>query len=201
MATPQEDHESIARRVGAANLQAIRASTGLSQAQFAAAIGLSDRALRRYERGERELPQAARLAIIQVYKIDPLASDQLAAAVGLGDAELSPSATADTEVEEDFWVKLRREGLEFREQCYSPLGQRLLKVRDYAFFSAAVYFAAKQVALEFDLPLGFEINGIDWMFIGSFFVIALFLFSVVAELPVLKAARHILTGNRGRRAI
>lgn len=80
MATPQEDHESIARRVGAANLQAIRASTGLSQAQFAAAIGLSDRALRRYERGERELPQAARLAIIQVYKIDPLASDQLAAA-------------------------------------------------------------------------------------------------------------------------
>mgnify|MGYP001388508068 CR=1 FL=1 len=88
MATPQEDHESIARRVGAANLLAIRASTGLSQAQFAAAIGLSDRALRRYERGERELPQAARLAIIQLFKIDPLGGDQLAAEVGLGDADL-----------------------------------------------------------------------------------------------------------------
>tara|TARA_B100001765_G_C19363475_1_gene275776 strand:+ start:92 stop:319 length:228 start_codon:yes stop_codon:yes gene_type:complete len=71
----------------------------------------------------------------------------------------------------------------------------------YAFFSAAVYFTAKQVALELDLPLGIEINGIDWMFLGSFFVIALFLFSVVAELPLLKVARHILTGDRGRRAI
>lgn len=152
MATPQEDHESIARRVGAANLQAIRASTGLSQAQFAAAIGLSDRALRRYERGERELPQAARLAIIQVYKIDPLASDQLAAAVGLGDADLSPSATAETAVEESFWVKLRREGLESRERNYSPLAQHLLKARDYAFLSATLYFAAKHVALGLGLP-------------------------------------------------
>ncbi|MBL3566930.1 helix-turn-helix transcriptional regulator [Rhodovulum sulfidophilum] len=201
MATPQEDHESIARRVGADNLQAIRASTGLSQAQFAAAIGLSDRALRRYERGERELPQAARLAIIQVYKIDPLASDQLAAAVGLGDADLSPGATAETAVEESFWVKLRREGLEFREQNYSPLGQRLLKVRDYAFFSATMYFDAKHVALELGLPFGFVINGTDWAFIGAFCVIALFLFSVVAELPVLKVASHILTGGRGRRAL
>lgn len=201
MATPQEDHESIARRVGAANLLAIRASTGLSQAQFATAIGLSDRALRRYERGERELPQAARLAIIQVFKIDPLASDQLAAAIGLDGAELSPSATAETGVEESFWVKLRREGLESRERNYSPLGQHLLKARDYAFLSATLYFAAKHIALGLGLPFGFGVNGTDWAFIGAFCVIVLFLFSVVAELPVLKAARHILTGGRGRRAL
>lgn len=197
---PHEDHESIAQRVAAANLLAIRASTGLSQAQFAAAVGFSDRALRRYEHGERQLPQTARLAIIQLFKIDPLSGDQLAAAVGLGDAKLFPGAKAETGVEEGFWVKLRREGLEFREQCYSPLGQRLLKVRDYTFFSAAVYFASKQVALELDLPLGLEINGIDWMFLGSFFVIALFLFSVVGELPLLKVARYLLTGDKARRA-
>lgn len=88
MVTPQQDHESIARQIGANSLLAIRASTGLSQTQFAAIIGLSDRALRRYERGERELPQAARLAIIQLFKIDPLGGDQLAAEVGLGDADL-----------------------------------------------------------------------------------------------------------------
>ncbi|GGG69126.1 hypothetical protein GCM10011415_15560 [Salipiger pallidus] len=200
MVTPQEDHESIARRLGAANLLAIRASTGLSQAQFAAAIGLSDRTLRRYERGERELPLAARLAIIQVFKIDPLAGDQLAAAVGLRDADLSLGATAEPGVEESLWVKLRREGLEFRERNYSPLGQLLLKVRTCAFASATLYFAAMQIVLGLELSLGFATNGMIWAFIGAFCVIALFFFSVIGELPLLKVARYLLTGHKGRRA-
>ncbi|ETA51209.1 hypothetical protein [Ponticoccus alexandrii] len=102
-------------------------------------------------------------------------------------------------MEEDFWVKLRREGLEFRERNYSPLGQHLLKARDYAFLSATLYFAAKHVALGLGLPFGFGVNGTDWAFIGAFCVIVLFLFSVVAELPVLKAARYFLTSIKGHR--
>ena len=200
MVTPQQDHESIARQIGANSLLAIRASTGLSQTQFAAIIGLSDRALRRYERGERELPQAARLAIIQVFKIDPLAGDRLAAALGLGAAELSSGAMTQTGVEEDFWAELRQEVPKLRKQHYSPLGQLLLKARDCAFLSATIYFGAKHVALGLGLPFGFEINGTDWVFLGAFVVIMLLFSSVVAELPVLKGASHLLTMVRRRSA-
>ncbi|WP_282052744.1 helix-turn-helix domain-containing protein [Phaeobacter inhibens] len=201
MATPQEDHESIARQIGSANLLDLRASTGLSQAQFAAVIGLSDRALRRYERGERELPQAMRVAIIKAFKIDPLASDQLALELGLGGAKLSPSATTRTGMQGDFWVELKREGQDFREQNYSPLGQLFLKTRDCAYLSATMYFAAKHIALAFDLPFGFEINGIDWVFLGAFLVIVLLFSSVVAELPLLKIVRHLLTSVKDGRAL
>ena len=79
MASSDKHYESIARQIGATNLLALRMSSGMSQSHFATVIGLSDRALRRYERGERELPLTTRLAIIQAFKIDPLASDQLAA--------------------------------------------------------------------------------------------------------------------------
>jgi len=79
LASSDKHYESIARQIGATNLLALRMSSGMSQSHFATVIGLSDRALRRYERGERELPLTTRLAIIQAFKIDPLASDQLTA--------------------------------------------------------------------------------------------------------------------------
>ncbi|AXT44464.1 hypothetical protein D1821_18450 (plasmid) [Phaeobacter inhibens] len=64
-----------------------------------------------------------------------------------------------------------------------------------------MYFAAKHIALAFDLPFGFEINGIDWVFLGAFLVIVLLFSSVVAELPLLKIVRHLLTSVKDGRAI
>lgn len=199
MAGPDKDHESIARQVGAANLRALRTSTKLSQADFAAIIGLSDRALRRYERGERELPQATRIAIIHSYKIDPLSGHQLAAELGIDNAALFPDERTQT-APENFWVALRREGQKFRTQNYSPLGQRLLKVRDYVFLSATLYFTTKQITSAFGLPFGIEIDGIDWMFLGVSVVILALLSSVVAELPVLKIFKQLLWLRQFRRA-
>ena len=161
MASSEKHYGSIARQIGAANLLALRMSSGLSQSHFAAAIGLSDRALRRYERGERELPLTIRLAIIHEFKIDPLASDQLAAELGLGTTDLLPGAGEWKTKDESFWKTLRRESQDLRKRNYSPLGQRFLKIRDDAYVCATVYFAATNIAWAFGLPFGFEINGID----------------------------------------
>ncbi|MFP7675812.1 helix-turn-helix domain-containing protein [Marivita sp. S0852] len=196
---PSQDHyKSIARQVGAVNLLALRRSKGMSQSHLATAIGLSDRALRRYERGERELPQAARLAIIKAFKVDPLASNQLAVELGLGDTDVSPAAQSQTTKDEGFWKTMRREGQEFREQHYSPLGQLFLKIRDHAYASATMYFAAENITFSLGIPFGFEINGIDWMFLGAFAVIVLLFSSFVAELPILKVAQHVIRSIRAR---
>lgn len=55
----------------AVRLAAIRAASGLTQAKFAESIGLSDRALSNYERGERELPSTVLRALLTVYGVDP----------------------------------------------------------------------------------------------------------------------------------
>lgn len=198
MANSDKHYESIARQIGAANLLALRTSTGMSQPHFATVIGLSDRALRRYERGERELPQRTRLAIIQAFKIDPLASDQLAAELGFAATDLSSRPIGQKTKDGNFWKSLRRESQDFRKRNYSPLGQLFLKIRDEVYFCATIYFMMQNIALAFDLPFGFEINGINWMFLGSFGVILLLLPSVVAELPILKTSQYILRNSKGR---
>lgn len=170
----------------------------MSQSHFATVIGLSDRALRRYERGERELPLTTRLAIIHAFKIDPLASDQLAAELGLEASDLSPGTTWRKTRDEGFWRTLRIVSQGRRKRNYSPLGQLFLKIRDDVYFCATIYFMMQNIALALNLPFGFEINGIDWMFLGSFLVILLLLPSVVAELPVLKASQYLLRSTKAR---
>ncbi|MBQ2262449.1 MAG: helix-turn-helix transcriptional regulator [Loktanella sp.] len=170
----------------------------MSQSHFATVIGLSDRALRRYERGERELPQKTRLAIIHEFKIDPLASDQLAEELGFEAKDLLHDAKGRKAKDKGFWKTLRRESQGLRKRNYSPLGQLFLKIRDEVYFCATMYFMMQNIALALELPFGFEINGIDWMFLGSFVVILLLLPSVVAELPVLKAAQYALRSTRAR---
>lgn len=192
MTKSDKHYESIARQIGAANLLALRTSTGMSQSHFAKVIGLSERALRRYERGERELPLVTRIAIIQAFKIDPLASNQIAAELGFADTDISPCAQSRTTKDEGFWKTMRRESQDLREQHYSALGQILLKIRDNTYASATMYFAVENIALSFGIPFGFEINGIDWMFVGSFILIVLLFSSVVADLPLLKAAQYVL---------
>ena len=56
----------------------------------------------------------------------------------------------------------------------------------------------QNIALAFDLPFGFEVHGVDWMFLGSFGVILLLLPSVVAELPILKASQYLLRNTKER---
>ncbi|WP_147385977.1 helix-turn-helix domain-containing protein [Paracoccus sp. JM45] len=191
MTKSDKQYESIARQLGAANLLALRTSTGMSQPQFAATIGLSDRALRRYERGERELPLVTRIAIIQAFKIDPLASNQIAAELGFSDTDISPGTQSRTANDEGFWKTMRRESQDLRKRHYSALGQILLKIRDYTFAGATMYLAVENIAWAFGLPFGFEINGIDWMFVGSFILIVVLFSSVVTDLPLLKAAQHV----------
>ncbi|MFY1713611.1 helix-turn-helix domain-containing protein [Tritonibacter mobilis] len=198
MASSDKHYESIARQIAATNLLALRMSSGMSQSHFAAVIGLSDRALRRYERGERALPLTTRIAIIQAFKIDPLAGDQFAAELGLEATDLSPSTTGRKTRDEGFWKSQRKESQELRKRNYTPLGQVFLKIRDNVNFCAVIYFMMQRLALAFDLPFGFEINGIDWMFLGSFLVILVLLPSVVVELPILKASQYILRSTKAR---
>ncbi|MBL3572839.1 helix-turn-helix domain-containing protein [Rhodovulum sulfidophilum] len=169
-------------------------TTRLSQAQFAAAIGLSERALRRYERGERELPQATRLAVIERFKFDPLSTE-----VGAAKVMLSPMATAAIREPRDFWVSLRHEQKVFREKNYTRLGQIILTWRDHAYFTATTYFAMKHLSLALDIPFGIEVHGIDWMLLASAATILLLISSVVAEMPVFKVARHFL--RMGKRSL
>lgn len=55
-----------------ARLAAVRATTGLVQADFAAPLGLTARAYANYERGEREVPVALFRALVEKYRIDPV---------------------------------------------------------------------------------------------------------------------------------
>lgn len=66
LSTPEVNSEIGAR------LAAIRATTGLVQADFASPLGLTARAYANYERGEREVPVALFRALIEKYKIDPV---------------------------------------------------------------------------------------------------------------------------------
>ena len=50
----------------------IRTSHGISQKEFADALGISLRAEQNYERGERALPSEVLLALAKVYDVDPL---------------------------------------------------------------------------------------------------------------------------------
>ncbi len=49
----------------------MRESTGLSQGEFSATLGLSHRAFANYERGEREAPMAVFRGLYELYGIDP----------------------------------------------------------------------------------------------------------------------------------
>lgn len=53
-------------------LTAIRLASGLTQADFAARLGLSLRAYANYERGEREMPTALFRSLTEIFNIDPL---------------------------------------------------------------------------------------------------------------------------------
>lgn len=53
-------------------LARVRASTGLSQADFAASLGLSLNTYANYERGARELPSTALRLLAEVHRVDPL---------------------------------------------------------------------------------------------------------------------------------
>jgi transcriptional regulator with XRE-family HTH domain len=53
-------------------LARVRASTGLSQAEFAASLGLSLGTYANYERGARELPSAVLRLLAEVHRVDPL---------------------------------------------------------------------------------------------------------------------------------
>lgn len=55
-----------------AKLARVRASTGMSQADFAGTLGLSLNTYANYERGARELPSTALRLLAEVHRIDPL---------------------------------------------------------------------------------------------------------------------------------
>lgn len=56
----------------ASRLLRIRKDAGVSQAECAEVIGVTERAYRNYELGERELPLNAAKAIIKEFSIDPM---------------------------------------------------------------------------------------------------------------------------------
>ncbi|MEY8829643.1 helix-turn-helix domain-containing protein [Sedimentitalea sp. XS_ASV28] len=109
MGRQNADYERIVREVGAVRLRAIRAEAGQSQAEFAERLGLGVKTYGNYERQQRELPQSARLAIIDQTDMDPLPTEALHAAlrgIALPAPEaqvgLNPNGAA-------FWANLRAE--------------------------------------------------------------------------------------------
>lgn len=63
----QESNIAIGQRIAA-----VRASSGLSQSEFADSLELSPRAYANYERGEREMPVALFKSLCESYGIDPV---------------------------------------------------------------------------------------------------------------------------------
>jgi transcriptional regulator with XRE-family HTH domain len=63
----QKSNLEIGKRIAA-----VRASSGLSQGDFAESLGISPRAYANYERGEREMPVALFKSLCESYSIDPV---------------------------------------------------------------------------------------------------------------------------------
>ncbi len=84
-----------------ARLARIRQLRKLSQTEFSEKLGLSLRACRNYEQGEREMPVGVLHALFQVFGVDPLWM-----LIGDQEGKYSPIARPDGELLEKIYVKL-----------------------------------------------------------------------------------------------
>lgn len=192
MSRQNADYERIVREVGAVRLRAIRAEARQSQAEFAERLGLGVRTYGNYERQQRELPQSARLAIIDQTDMDPLPTEALHAALR-GAALPAPEAQRGLNPDSaSFWANLRADNRAFREQFYSRSGRVGLLLRDHLYTAATAYFSLKNLAVMADIPFGIEVNGVDWALLASFVVIMMLFIPVVQDFPATKVVRHLL---------
>lgn len=192
MSRQRADYERIVRTVGAMRLRAIRAQVGQSQAEFAERLNLGVKTYGNYERQQRELPQSARLAIIDQTDMDPLPTEAFHAAlrgvlVPAPATKLVPRANSAS-----FWATLRIECRAFRERSYSNPARVMLFLRDHLYVAATAYFSLKNFAVMADIPFGIEVNGIDWALLASFVVIMMLFIPVISDFPATKVARHVL---------
>ncbi len=183
MTKGKDQYRRMISRAGARMLETIRNETGDSTTVFSLKIGLSDKGYRNYEKGERQLPQAKRLAIIDVTGKDPLPTEVLV-------AELKPETMDQTKL--SFWEQQRGEFKARREENYTRLGQKVLCIRDWISQIASYYVLVENIAYIFDQPFGFEINGIDWLYVISFLSVPLLFMSLLPEMPLIKLALHLL---------
>jgi hypothetical protein len=91
-----------------------------------------------------------------------------------------------------FWANLREECRALRTASYSRPARFILAVRDRSYLAATLYFTLKTIAVAAEVPFGIEVNGIDWLFLASLFVILMLFVSIVSELPAAKIARHLM---------
>lgn len=192
MSRQHADYERIVREVGATRLRAIRAELGQSQAEFAGSVSLGVKTYGNYERQQRELPQSARVAIMDRTDMDPLPAEALYAA--LRGEPMSTPGTRRVESPEgsSFWANLRSECRAFREQTYSKPARVMLFLRDHVYVAATTYFTLKNLAVMADIPFGVEVNGVDWALLASFVVMMMLFIPVISDFPAAKVARHLL---------
>lgn len=178
------DPDRILRRIAAERLALIRRKAGLSQHGFASRIDLSAKGYRNYEQGRRELPQSARLRILDQFGQDPVTSADLRAALGSdrGDSSAGPERARS------FLAELRAGCRAFRDRSFSRPARVMLALRDNSFVAATAYFTLKTIAVRLDIPFGVEVNGVDWALLASLLVILM-----ISEIPATKIARHLRT--------
>ena len=192
MSRQHADCERIVREIGATRLRAIRAQAGQSQAEFAERLGLGVKTYGNYERQHRELPQSARLAIIDQTDLDPLPTEALHGALCgflVPAPETKPVPCADGA---SFWATLRAECRAFRKQTYSKPARVMLFLRDHPYVAATVYLSLENLAGMADIPFGIEVSGVDWALLASCVVIMMLSIPVISEFPATKVARHLL---------
>jgi transcriptional regulator with XRE-family HTH domain len=194
MAKSKGHYESIAKTLAPERLRALRRKDNLRQVDFAERINLSVKGYANYERGERELPQSARLAILSEFKIDLLPSEALQEALESEAVSARTTSQKGNERDPSFWSNLRAECRADREKNYSRPARIMLAARDHLHLAATAYFTLKYLAIRADIPFGIEVNGVDWAFIVSLLLILMFFVSIMSEVPAAKIIRHL----RGR---
>lgn len=192
MSRKHADYARIVRKVGATRLRAIRAELGQSQAEFAGSISLGVKTYGNYERQQRELPQSARVAIMDRTDMDPLPTEALYAALRSVPAPALDAKPVPSADDAPFWPTLRAESRTFREQTYSKPARVMLFLRDYLYVAATAYFSLKNLAVMADIPFGVEVNGVDWVLFASFVVMMMLFIPVISDFPAAKVARHLL---------
>lgn len=192
MALSDAEVKMIVRAVGSSRLKSLRLSHGLSQVDMAAKIGVSEKSYRNYELGHRDLPQSTRLKVIWEFQVDLTPTEQLFNELVLPQAFDSAESKRPSKYGREFWKNLRAECCLHRKIRYSRPAQNLLHYRDQLYFIAIVYFTMKYFSVQLGLPFGVEINGIDWVFIGSALILVLLPISILPEFPLFKIAQHYL---------
>ena len=163
---------------------------------MAAKLKVAQATYEKYERGERSVP-ARVMRMTRELQLTGTAGDEPARATQVAnELPVEPQGKGAAVPERaplPFWQAMRTEARQLRELSYSSSGRAMIAFRNGLFVAATFYVVLQHLALSFGQALFFEEDGIDYVFLGSYFIIWTLFIPLIQEIPIFKTASRLAT--------